>query len=157
MPFSTSIRCHDPTGSQWPLRSMTTQQRTLESRVVKRAERACHQVDADARVVSYTEDADGVARLRMRAGDAHSLEAMREALTGVLPLSTTLVTENFMDGTLEVEVLVLTRAQERWHARHAVSKERLVAYWLLLAWVALFLGLGGWSSSVRRFVRKDEL
>ncbi len=141
----------------WPQRTMAAQQRTLESRIVARATRACQQIDPSARVANYTEEADGTGRLRLRAGDTYSLEAMREALAEVLPLSSTRVTESWLDGSMEVEVLVLTRAQERWHARYAVAKERLVGYWLVLAWVVLFLGVGEWSASVRALRGKDEL
>ena len=141
----------------WPMRTMASQQRTLESHIVARATRACQQVDPEARVASYTEDGSGTGTLRLRAGDAHSLEGMRVALASVLPLSSTRVSENWTDGSMEVEVFVLTRAQERWHARAAVARERLVAYWLLLAWVFVFLGLGEWSASVRGVRGKDEL
>ncbi len=141
----------------WPQRTMAAQQRTLESRTVARATCACQQIDPAARVANFTEEDDGSGRLRLRAGDAHSLEGMREALASALPLSSTRVTESWLDGSMEVEVLVLTRAQERWRARYAVARERLVAYWLVLAWVFVFLGLGEWSASVRGVRGKDEL
>lgn len=142
----------------WPKRSMATQERSFfESAVVRRCQEACRRIDATSRVVSMTEDAAGLTHLRFRAGDTHTLEQLRAALGNAMRLSTTRVTESWVDGTLEADVTVLTARQERRAARHEVAKGRLVAYWLLLAWVFLFLGIGEWSASVRAVRGKDEL
>ena len=138
---------------------MATQKRSLfESAVVRRCLEACQRIDGASRVVSMTEDgATGLTHLRVRAGDTHTLEHLRAALGNALRLSTTRVTESMLDGTLEADVTVLTAQQERRVARRKVTRERLVAYWLLLAWVFVFLGIGEWSASVRALRGKDEL
>ena len=142
----------------WPLRSMAAQESTLQSQVMARALAACRGVDGLARAVSMTEDADGLTHLRFRAGDAHSLNGLQEALQRVMPLSATRVTESWVDGTLEAEVTVLTKAQERAAARCAVVRGRLPAYWLLAAWVCFLVGVCEWVWYVRRGVGvKDEL
>ena len=142
----------------WPLRSMTAQEKTLQSRVVARAMQACRVIDSAARAVSMTEDAEGLTHMRVRAGDAHTLNGLRSALQRMLPLSTTQVTESLIDGTLEASVTVPTEAQERLAARCAVAKERLATYWLLAAWACFFVGVGEWWWSVNAGVEaKDEL
>ena len=134
------------------------QKRTLQEAVVQRCQEACRLIDPQSRVVRMTEDsATGLTHLRVRAGDTHTLEHLRAALGNALRLSTTRVTESMLDGTLEADVTVLTAQQERRVARYRVTKERLVAYWLLLAWVFVFLGIGEWSASVRALRGKDEL
>ena len=134
------------------------QERSLQETVVRRCQEACHRVDPASRVLRMTENAaTGLTHLRVRAGDTHTLEHLRAALGNALRLSTTRVTESMLDGTLEADVTVLTAQQERRVARYKVTKERLVAYWLLLAWVFVFLGIGEWSASVRADRGKDEL
>ena len=135
------------------------QERTLQSSVVRRALDACRHVDPQARVVSMTEDGQtGLTHLRVRAGDAHTVNGLQQALWRAMPFATARVTENWMDGTLEADVTVLTAQQERLAARYEVAKTRLVAYWLLLGWAFILLGMGEWSASVRGLLLgKDEL
>jgi hypothetical protein len=135
------------------------QERTLQTSVVRRALEACRRVDAQSRVVSMTTDAiTGLTHLRVRAGDVHTVNGLQQALWGAMPFSTARVTENWIDGTLEADVTVLTAPQERLAARHAVARTRATAYWLLLAWAFIFLGMGEWSASVRgTLLGKDEL
>lgn len=130
----------------------------MQSTVVQRCLAVCRRIDGQSRVVSMTEDSTtGLTHLRVRAGDAHTLENLRAALGHVLRLSTTRVTESWLDGTLEADVTVLTAQQERLAARREIARGRLAAYWLLAAWVFFFLGLGEWSASVRALRGKDEL
>ena len=138
---------------------MAAQQRSMQSTVVQRCLQACHGIDGASRVVSMTTDGvTGLTHLRVRAGDAHTLEKLRGALGSVLRLSTTSVTENWVDGTLEADVTVLTSQQERLEARRIVARGRVAAYWLLLAWFFLLLGLHEWWSSAGDGTRgKDEL
>ena len=137
---------------------MAAQQRSMQSAVVQRCLQACRRIDGAARVVSMTTDsATGLTHLRVRAGDTHTLEKLRGALGGVLRLSTTCVTENWVDGTLEADVTVLTSQQERLEARRLVARERVAAYGLLLAWVFLLLGLHEWWSGMGSRGVKDEL
>lgn len=126
---------------------------------MKRALEACRRVDAQSRVVSMTTDAvTGLTHLRVRAGDVHTVNGLQQALWAAMPFATSRVTENWMDGTLEADVTMLTAHQERCAARCEVVKTRLAAYWLLLAWVFLLMGLGAWSASVRGLLSgKDEL
>ena len=137
---------------------MAAQESTLQSQVLARALAACRAVDPQARAVSMTEDADGLTHLRVRAGDAHSLNGLQEALQRVMPLSQSRVTESWVDGTLEAEVTVLTKAQERLAARFAAAKRRLPAYWVLAAWACFLVGVCEWYWSVTGGVEaKDEL
>ena len=145
--------------SVWPQRSPMAQERTLQSSVVRRALDACRRVDPQSRVVSMTEDArTGLTHMRVRAGDVHTVNGLQQALWGAMPFATARVTENWIDGTLEADVTVLTAQQERRAARYEVAKTRLVAYWLLLGWAFILLGMGEWSASVRGLLLgKDEL
>lgn len=130
----------------------------MQTTVVKRCLEACRAIDAKSRLVSMTEDgATGLTHLRVRASDAHTVNALRQALWRAMPLSSTRVTESWVDGTLEADVTVLTQQQERRAARYEVAKERLVAYWLLASWLFLLLGMGEWSASLRALRGKDEL
>lgn len=135
------------------------QQRTLQDAVVERCQAACRLIDSKSRVVRMTEDgATGLTHVRVRAGDAHTVKGLQQALRRVMPFATAQVTESWMDGTLEADVTVLTAQQERRAARAEVSRSRLTKYWLLLAWVFVLLGMGEWSASVRGLLRaKDEL
>ena len=134
------------------------QERSLQETVVRRCQEACQRVDPAARVLRMTENAaTGLTHLRVRAGDTHTLEHLRAALGNALRLSTTRVTESMLDGTLEADVTVLTARQERRAARALATSTRLTKYWLLLAWVFVFLGIGEWSASVRALRGKDEL
>ena len=135
------------------------QKRTLQEAVVQRCQEACRLIDPQSRVVRMTEDgATGLTHVRVRAGDAHTVNGLQQALRRVMPFATTQVTESWMDGTLEADVTVLTAEQERRAARAEVTKTRLTKYWLLLAWVFVLLGMGEWSASVRGLLQgKDEL
>jgi hypothetical protein len=138
---------------------MTGQERTLQSRVVQTAMEACRRVDPSVKVANMTEDADGTTYLRVRAGDAHSVASLQLALQEALPLASTSVTESMLDGTLEAELVVLNKRQEYLHARRLVSRERVPAYTIVLAWVFVCLGMGEWGALVRSIVSgpKDEL
>jgi len=137
---------------------MAAQETTLLSQVVARAMAACRAVDPQARPVSMTEDGEGLTHLRVRAGDAHSVNGLQSALQRVLPLSQSRVTESWVDGTLEASVTVLTKSQERYAARFAVAKRRFVAYWLLASWVCVLIGVGEWYWGLRAVAEtKDEL
>ena len=63
---------------------MAGQERTLQSRVVQTALEACRRVDQSVRVANMTEDADGTTYLRVRAGDAHSVASLQQALQQAL-------------------------------------------------------------------------
>ena len=134
------------------------QERSLQSAVVQRCLAACRRIDAQSKIVSMTEDGlTGFTHLRLRAGDTHTLEHLRVALGGVMRFSTTRVTENCVDGTLEADVTVPTRQQEWLAARREVTRGRLAAYWLLLAWFCFLLGLHEWGACVRASGGKQEL
>ena len=139
---------------------MTGQERTLQSRVVQTALEACRTIDPSVKVANMTEDADGTTFLHVRAGDAHSVATLQQALQTAMPLASTSVTESMIDGTLEAELVVLNKHREYLHARHLVSRERIPAYTIVLAWVLVCLGMGEWGAFVRNLVAirpKDEL
>lgn len=138
---------------------MAGQERTLQSRVVQTALEACRRVDQSVRVANMTEDADGTTYLRVRAGDAHSVASLQQALQQALPLASTSVTESMLDGTLEAELVVLNKRQEYLHARRLVSRERIPGYTIVLAWIFVCLGVGEWGALVRNVLAgpKDEL
>lgn len=149
--------CHTD-HTAWPVRSMAAQSRTIQSQVAERAIAFCRRVDEHARLSSMTEDAEGYTRLRMRAGDSHTIQSLRTMLNRMMPLASTRVTESLVDGTLEAEVTVLTTDQEHAAARALVTRQRFVSYWLLLAWTCFFVGVAEWlmQSSNVAFVMGDN-
>ena len=137
---------------------MAARDRTFANTVVQTALAACHRVDRSAKLVSMNKDFDGVMHLRIRAGDAHTVQSLQQALQKVMPLSYASVTESWIDGTLEADVTVLTRAQEYEAARKIVSSSRLFVYWLMVGWVFIVLGFGEWSACFGGIAKgKDEL
>ncbi len=108
---------------------------------------ACPNCGSHSILVPLSADLDSATKLPLPGleGDARH-EGMDEA-AAVAP-----------SEPLEVDVEVLTPAQERWCARCQVAKERLSAYWMLLVWAFALLGLSEWCVGARGLrLGKDEL
>lgn len=138
---------------------MASQERSFANAVVQTALAACHRIDTGAKLVSMNENGHGVMHLRIRAGDAHTVASLQQALQQVMPLSHATVTESWIDGTLEADVTVLTREQEYRAARKMLSSSRVYIYWLMVGWALVLVGIGEWAASVRGalLAGKDEL
>ena len=122
---------------------------TLSESIVQRVMKTCRQVDHNAKLVTCTRDTRGTTHLRIRAGDVHSVSSLQKALEDAMPLSTASVEESWIDGTLEAEITVFSAAEEYRRARKVVTQRRAFAYWILLSWVLILLGVGEWAFRVR--------
>lgn len=122
---------------------------TLAESVVQNVMDTCRGVDHNARLVTMTKSTGGHIKLRVRAGDIHSVNSLQRALADAMPLSSTLVQESWVDGTLEAEVTVLPRDEEYRVARKLVASKRLFQYWIAFAWILICLGVAEWVTSVR--------
>ena len=128
---------------------MSGENPTLSDHIVRLVLDTCTGIDHNAKLVAMTRDMQGHAHLRIRAGDVHSVESLRRALQDAMPLSKCTVNESWLDGTLEAEVTVYTASEEYRQARRLVTTRRLVSYWIAIATLCLFLGLGEWAAAVR--------
>ena len=108
-----------------------------------------------------TQNEIGQTNLRIRAGDVHSVASLQKALEMAMPFASTRVTESYVDGTLEAELLVLSSAQEKAHARLCVSQKRIFRYWLLASCVCLLAGFVEWYAGIiilqHASLAKDEV
>lgn len=134
---------------------------TLAEHVVRSVMDACRNADHQARLVTMTKDAKGHIHMRVRAGDVHSVASLQRALVDAMPLSASLVQESWIDGTLEAEVTVYPKREEYYAARKIVASKRLFQYWIAIAWIFIFLGIGEWAAAIRSVwsppVLRDEL
>ena len=128
---------------------------------MRRVMQTCRSVDQNARLVTMTKDSYGHCHLRVRAGDVHSVASLQRALEDAMPLSTATVLESWIDGTLEAEITVYTKDEERCSARKLVVKRRLFKYWIAFSWILLALGFCEWVATLRTAldprVLRDEL
>jgi len=122
---------------------------SLAEHVVQKVMDTCRAVDQAARLVTMTKDGGGQVHLRVRAGDVHSVASLQRALEDAMPLSASTVQESWIDGTLEAEITVYSRSVEYYAARKIVSSKRLFQYWIAIAWILIFLGVGEWVAAVR--------
>jgi hypothetical protein len=122
---------------------------TLAESVVQRVMDTCREVDRNSRLVTMNRDTCGHCHLRVRAGDVHSVASLQRALQDAMPLSSCSVLESWVDGTLEAEVTVYTRAQEYTIARKLVSGKRLFQYWIAISTILIVLGAGEWAAAIR--------
>lgn len=128
---------------------MSGENPTLAEGVVRSVMDTCRQVDHNARLVTMTKDSSGQIHMRVRAGDVHSVASLQRALVDAMPLSSAVVQESWIDGTLEAEVTVYPKVREYYMARKIVSSKRLFQYWIGLAWIVIFLGVGEWVAALR--------
>jgi hypothetical protein len=128
---------------------MSGENPTLAEHVVQKVMDTCRGVDQNARLVTMTRDTTNCAHLRVRAGDVHSVASLQRALEDAMPLSACSVQESWIDGTLEAEITVFSRIHEYAAARKIVTSKKLFQYWIAMAWVVIFLGVGEWVAAVR--------
>ena len=128
---------------------MSGENPSLAEHVVRSVMDTCKEVDHNARLVSMTKDPSGQLHMRVRAGDVHSVQSLQRALAEAMPLSQSTVLESWVDGTLEADITVLTRAEEYWAARKLVTGKRMFLYWIGIAWIIIFVGTGEWVAAVR--------
>ena len=93
----------------------------MSSEAVDRVLHACRLVDADASLASATFCADGNTRVAIRSGVYGSVQALREGLQSALPLAEVDLSENCLDATLELVIVVPVHNEERRRARRLVS------------------------------------
>ena len=98
-----------------------TRRRRMSSDAVDRVLEACRLVDSDATLSSATFTHDGSTRVAIRSGVYGSVQALREGLQSALPLAEVDLSENCLDGTLELIVVVALHSEERRRARKLVS------------------------------------
>jgi hypothetical protein len=139
-------------------RRMTGSNPTLSEAVVRNVMLKCTEVDKDAKLVSMTRDTLGHTHMRVRAGDVHSVSTLQRELSSMFPLSECNVSESWVDGTLEAELTVHTAPEEFRRARKMVTDQKLVAYWIGIGTISLFMGLGQWVAALSAtLVAHDEL
>ena len=122
---------------------------TLAEHIVQQTMRRCREVDHNAKLVSCVKDAVGRTIIHCRAGDVHSTSSLQAALNDAFPLSTVAVTESWLDGTLEAELIVATKSEEYARARRIVTKRRAFSYWLLLVWALFLIACVEWVLEAR--------
>lgn len=118
-----------------------------ESQLVKRALAVCRDADSAVTLSSITRDDAGNTRLRLRAGDDTSFWRLQTLLRTVLPFCETEVHESLIDGVLEANVALKTRAQ-MWRAARANVSHRFV--FKLWRYLCMVLGLSGFGALVAR-------
>ena len=132
---------------------------TLSEIVVQNVMRKCCDVDSQSRLVSMTRDMQGHTHMRVRAGDVHSVATLQRSLAATLPLAECSVSESWIDGTLEAEILIFTAHKERSRARAKVAQNRFASYWLSAGTICVLVGVGQWMASfgIDAPTRHDEL
>ena len=102
--------------------------------------RTFQQHDDGARVVSVLRDACGRSVVRLRSSRSHAADSLLSVMQRAMPLAKASVIENVLDGTVETEVVVPTRADER---AVALSKASATLTATALSYAAYILFLAG--------------
>ena len=127
---------------------MSGSRASVSENVARNVLSTCEAIDAASRLVSVTRDDLGSCRVRIRAGDVHTLASLKRALGREMPLSRIVVTESFIDGTLEAEVTVYAHRQERRLARSMARRSRVVR-WCTLVFIGCILsGIVAWMHAL---------
>lgn len=121
---------------------------SVSSTVARNVLSTCEAIDAASRLVSVTRDDLGCCNVRIRAGDVHTLASLKRALDREMPLSRIVVTESFIDGTLEAEVTVYADRQERRLARSMARRSRAVRYCTLAFIGCVLAGIATWMHAL---------
>ena len=104
--------------------------------------------DEGARVVSVLRDACGRSVVRMRSSKDQTAISLLKVMQNAMPLAKTSVIENSLDGTIETEVVVPTRADERAAAHRKAASTTTATLLMFVAQIMLWGGVAVWAASV---------
>ena len=104
--------------------------------------------DDGARVVSVLRDACGRSVVRMRSSQNHNSISLLRLMQNAMPLAKASVIENSLDGTIETEVVVPTRADERAAALRKAAETTTATAMKLLAHTLFWSGVAMWAASL---------
>lgn len=104
--------------------------------------------DEGARIVSVLRDECGRSVVRVRSSKDHNAIALSEVMKSEMPLAQSSVIENSLDGTIETEVVVPTRADERARAHLKAAGTTTATALMWAAQIMLWGGVAVWVASV---------
>ena len=104
--------------------------------------------DEGARVVSVLRDACGRSVVRMRSSKNHTAISLLKVMQSAMPLAKSSIIENSLDGTIETEVVVPTRADERAAAHRKAAATATAAVLMFISQMMLWGGVAMWAVSV---------
>lgn len=116
--------------------------------VAQRVLDACRRDDPDARITFVGRDEDGRTRVRIRAGNGASVQTLQRGLQRLMPYARVRTSEDILDGSVQVEIVVPTEEDERGKAWE-IEAQRPVYRVLLTGSLSLLLvGCGMYLSEI---------
>ena len=138
------------TAESWPRRTMTGHVSSMAEGILHRVVTRCQLIDSTARLSSMTRDDEGSTFVTLRCGDTCSIHRLNEAAQRTMPFCRTRVVESVLDGFMEVCITIPSRGEERRLVRRYVTKRRVPAYLIVLAWILIVTATVDWVSTVRQ-------
>lgn len=127
-----------PPGSERPSFTEGVAQRVLD---------ACRRDDPDARITYVGRDEDGRTRVRVHSGGGASVQTLQRSLQRLMPYAKIRTSEDVLDGSVQVEIIVPTSEDERRHAWEMEALKPLPRVLFSASLSLLFIGLGVWLSA----------
>lgn len=116
--------------------------------VAQRVLDACHRDDPDARITYVGRDETGRTRVRVHSGGGASVQTLQRSLQRLMPYAKVRTSEDVLDGSVQVEIVVPTAEDERLNAWDLEAVKVLPRLLFSGSVSLLFLGLGAWLSTI---------
>lgn len=113
--------------------------------VAQRVIEACRIEDPAARITYVGRDEHKRTRVRVRSGGSASVQALQRALCRLMPYATVRTSEDVLDGSVQAEIIVPTKADEYGMARDAAASRLLNRGLAVAAFLLLVVGVGMWA------------
>lgn len=136
-PFATRARSPPPVRER-PSFTEGVAQRVLD---------ACRRDDSDARITYVGRDETGRTRVRVHAGGGASVQTLQRRLQLLMPFAKVRTSEDVLDGSVQVEIVVPTAEDERRSAWELEAVKSVPRVLFSASLSLLFLGLGAWLSA----------
>jgi len=116
--------------------------------VAQRVLDACRRDDPDACITFVGRDEDGRTRVRIRSGGGASVQTLQRGLQRLMPYARVRTSEDVLDGSVQVEIVVPTVCDERREAWDLEARKPLYRALLSGSVVLLLLGAGMFLSEL---------
>lgn len=120
----------------------------VDAGVSERILRSCRERDSGARISSILSDSHGRTVVRVRASVENNAVQLLKVLKGLWPLAKTAVVENKLDGTIEAQIVVPRKSDERYVARQRASSSRCAEFLYAAMHVLLIVGIFLYANDV---------
>lgn len=115
--------------------------------VAQRVLDACRRDDADARITYVGRNEDGRTRVRVHSGGGASVQTLQRSLQRLMPYAKIRTSEDVLDGSVQVEIIVPTAEDEWCHAWELEALKPLPRALLSSSLSLLLVAFGVWLST----------